>query len=90
MLGRPAIVINVIILENLLVIQDGIYTLETNLHLTLCLHELGRIDFWSRPAVLVLLLLTAGALLLPMLPDRLGISRSGSDINHQEQKDDDR
>jgi len=41
---------------------------ETNLHLTLRLQELGRIDFWSRPLVLVLLALTLGDLiLLPFL-----------------------
>ena len=38
---------------------------ETNLHLALRLHELGRIDFWARPVVIALLLLTAGNLLLP-------------------------
>jgi TctA family transporter len=38
---------------------------ETNLHLTLRLQELGRIDFWSRPVVIGLLLLTIGNLFLP-------------------------
>lgn len=38
---------------------------ETNLHLTLRLHELGRIDFWSRPVVIVLLLLSAANFVLP-------------------------
>ena len=38
---------------------------ETNLHLTLRLQELGRIDFWSRPVVLVLILLTLTNFLLP-------------------------
>ena len=38
---------------------------ESNLHLALRLHELGRIDFWTRPVVIALLLLTAGNLLLP-------------------------
>jgi TctA family transporter len=38
---------------------------ETNLHLTLRLQELGRIDFWSRPVVLGLVALTIGNLILP-------------------------
>ena len=38
---------------------------ETNLHLTLRLQELGRIDFWSRPAVLVLFALSPSNLFLP-------------------------
>jgi len=40
---------------------------ESNLHLTLRLHELGRIDFFSRPLVLLLALLTVGNLFLPAL-----------------------
>jgi TctA family transporter len=38
---------------------------ETNLHLTLRLQELGRIDFWSRPVVLGLVMLTIVNLILP-------------------------
>lgn len=38
---------------------------ENSLHLTLRLHELGRIDFWSRPVVIVLLVLTVFNLVLP-------------------------
>lgn len=41
--------------------------LEANLQLTIRLQELGRIDFWSRPVVIVLVLLTLGNLFLPML-----------------------
>jgi putative tricarboxylic transport membrane protein len=41
--------------------------LETNLHLTLRLQELGRIDFWSRPVVLLLLALIMFNLFLPLL-----------------------
>jgi TctA family transporter len=44
---------------------------ETNLHLTLRLQELGRIDFFSRPAVLALLVLTAANLFLPPVLGRL-------------------
>jgi putative tricarboxylic transport membrane protein len=40
---------------------------ETNLHLTLRLQELGRIAFWSRPVVLVLLALILFNLFLPTL-----------------------
>lgn len=40
---------------------------ETNLHLTLRLQELGRVQFWSRPLVLGLLVLTVASLLLPWL-----------------------
>jgi putative tricarboxylic transport membrane protein len=39
---------------------------ENSLHLTLRLHELGRIDFWSRPIVIVLLILTLFSLMLPL------------------------
>lgn len=55
--------------------------LETNLHLTLRLQELGRIDFWSRPIVLLLLVLILLNLLLPSLRRRLrrlGASRRGA------------
>ena len=38
---------------------------ETNLHLTMRLHELGRIDFWTRPVVIGLLLLSAANFILP-------------------------
>jgi len=44
---------------------------ETNLHLTLRLQELGRIDFWSRPLVLVLVVLTVANLVLPAFLGRL-------------------
>jgi len=43
---------------------------ETNLHLTLRLQELGRIDFWSRPLVIGLVLLTLANLFLPALLSR--------------------
>jgi putative tricarboxylic transport membrane protein len=49
---------------------------ENNLHLTLRLEELGRIDFFSRPVVLVLLVLTIGNLLLPAFTHRLRVIRS--------------
>jgi putative tricarboxylic transport membrane protein len=48
---------------------------ETNLHLTLRLQELGRIDFWSRPGVLVLAALTVTSLLLPAFLGRLRVIR---------------
>ena len=38
---------------------------ETYFHQTLRLHELGRINFWSRPLVLVLAVLTLATLVLP-------------------------
>jgi hypothetical protein len=41
------------------------------LHLTLRLQELGRIDFFSRPIVLVLIVLTLGNFLLPMLISKI-------------------
>ena len=49
---------------------------ETNLHLTLRLQELGRIDFWSRPLVLLLLALTLGNLVLPAFLGRLRALRA--------------
>jgi putative tricarboxylic transport membrane protein len=39
---------------------------ETNLHLTMRLHELGRIEFWSRPIVIGLLLLSSLNFVLPL------------------------
>jgi TctA family transporter len=44
---------------------------ENNLHLTLRLHELGRIDFWSRPLVIMLLILTVFNLVLPSFLGRI-------------------
>jgi TctA family transporter len=44
---------------------------ENNLHLTLRLQELGRIDFWSRPIVLTLLALILLNLFLPTLISRV-------------------
>jgi putative tricarboxylic transport membrane protein len=49
---------------------------ETNLHLTMRLQELGRIDFFSRPLVLVLLALTLGNLVLPAFLGRLRTIRA--------------
>jgi TctA family transporter len=49
---------------------------ESNLHLTLRLHELGRINFWTRPIALSLVLLTAVTLGLPYLQALLA-RRSG-------------
>ena len=40
---------------------------ETNLHISLKLQELGRVDFWTRPISMVLLLLTCLALAWPGL-----------------------
>jgi putative tricarboxylic transport membrane protein len=40
---------------------------ETNFHLTLRLHELGRIQWWTRPVTLTLLALTVISFLLPYL-----------------------
>ncbi len=51
---------------------------ENSLHLTLRLHELGRIDFWSRPVVIVLLALTVFNLVLPAFLGKLrAIRRQG-------------
>jgi putative tricarboxylic transport membrane protein len=51
-----------------LVIAMSLATLfESNLHLTLRLQALGRIDFWSRPIVLGLLALIVLNLALPAL-----------------------
>lgn len=49
---------------------------ETNLHLTLRLQELGRIDFWSRPLVLALLVLIIVTLLSPVFLGRLRTIRA--------------
>lgn len=40
---------------------------ETNLHMTLKLHQLGRINFWTRPIAMILLGLTLLSLALPYL-----------------------
>ncbi len=40
---------------------------ETNFHITLKLHELGRINFWARPITISLIALTALSLLLPIM-----------------------
>ncbi len=51
---------------------------ENSLHLTLRLHELGRIDFWSRPVVIALLMLTVFNLFLPAFLGKLrAIRRQG-------------
>ena len=50
--------------------------LETNLHLTLRLQELGRIDFWSRPVVLVLVGLILLNLFMPFLLQRYRAMRA--------------
>lgn len=50
---------------------------ETNLHLTLRLQELGRVDFWSRPLVLLLLALTVVSLFLGPFLGRLRAFRAG-------------
>jgi len=44
---------------------------ENSLHLTLRLHQLGRIDFWSRPVVIILLVLIIFNLILPAFLGRL-------------------
>jgi putative tricarboxylic transport membrane protein len=49
---------------------------ESNLHLTLRLQELGRIDFFARPLVLLLFALTLGNLLLPAFLGRLRAIRA--------------
>lgn len=51
---------------------------ENSLHLTLRLHELGRIDFWSRPAVIILLGLIIFNLILPAFLGRLRAIRRQS------------
>jgi putative tricarboxylic transport membrane protein len=40
---------------------------ETNLRITLQLQRLGRIDFWTRPISLALVVLTAVTLVLPFI-----------------------
>ena len=50
---------------------------ETNLHLTLRLHELERIVFWTRPLVLVLIAMTLVNLFLPAISSRLNAKRQG-------------
>jgi TctA family transporter len=63
---------------------------ETNLHLTLRLQELGRVDFWSRPVVLLLIILTLVNLFLPTIVDRFRVSRKvRNDLNQQAEHDDD-
>jgi putative tricarboxylic transport membrane protein len=49
---------------------------ENNLHLTLRLQELERIDFWSRPVVLVLVVLTISNLFLPAFLGKLRAIRA--------------
>ena len=56
---------------------------ETNLHLTLRLQELGRIDFWSRPVVLVLILLTLTNFLLPHFLGKLRSIRAAKNDTAQ-------
>jgi putative tricarboxylic transport membrane protein len=41
--------------------------LETNFHITLKLHQLGRINFWTRPIAMALLGLALISLILPAL-----------------------
>ena len=48
---------------------------EANLHLTVKLHSLGRIHFWSRPVVIVLIVLSLAGIVLPVLQTLL--SRKG-------------
>lgn len=43
---------------------------EANFHLTMKLHSLGRINFWTRPLVLVLLSLSLAGILMPVLQAR--------------------
>ncbi|MEE4292350.1 MAG: tripartite tricarboxylate transporter permease [Xanthomonadales bacterium] len=50
-------------------------TFESNLHLTMRLHELGRIDFWARPVVLALAVLTLANLFLSPFLRRLRAMR---------------
>ncbi len=38
---------------------------ETNFHITIKLHQVGRINFWTRPFVLILIVMTAMSLFLP-------------------------
>lgn len=40
---------------------------EQNLHLTLRLHELGRIDFWTRPVAITLLALSVVSVMVPVV-----------------------
>jgi putative tricarboxylic transport membrane protein len=40
---------------------------ENNLHITIRLHQLGRINFWTRPITLSLIVLTAATLTLPYI-----------------------
>ena len=43
---------------------------EANFHIATRLHQLGRINFWTRPIVLVLLGLSVACLVLPYLQGR--------------------
>ena len=40
---------------------------ENNLHITIRLHQLGRINFWTRPIALALIVLTIATLTLPYI-----------------------
>lgn len=51
---------------------------ESNLHLTLRLQELGRIQFWSRPIAMILLALTILGLVVPATMRRRGRVRDGA------------
>ncbi len=57
--------------------------LETNLHLTLRLQELGRIDFWSRPLVLLLVALIVANLFLPAILKKFRVLRGLVDDANQ-------
>jgi hypothetical protein len=51
---------------------------EINFHLTRRLHELGRIDFWSRPLVLALLVAAVGSVVAGMLRWRRDQTKEGA------------
>jgi TctA family transporter len=50
---------------------------ETNLHITMRLHDLGRINFWTRPLVLLFLASTVLAVVLPIVRRRGGKQQRG-------------
>ena len=55
---------------------------ENSLHITLTLHQLGRIDFWTRPLTLVLVVLCILSLALPSL-QKLWSHRRGAESDGQ-------
>lgn len=49
--------------------------LEVNLNLTMTLHEIGRLNFWTRPSFLIGVALVLGTVVLPQVLSQRGTSR---------------